>query len=133
MERRKYCQWGAAPFPSAVPGLKDVTFGGFDTLVIPKGSKHPKEAFEFIAFVNRQDVMEKLCSLHCKNSPLTKVSKEFIENHPNPYIEVFRRTGASPNAHGVPHVAVWPMISDEMSNAATRVYLQLATPEEALH
>ena len=47
-------------FPSAAAGLTDVTYCGFDTLVIPKGSRHKKEAFAFIAFVNRQNVMEKL-------------------------------------------------------------------------
>jgi multiple sugar transport system substrate-binding protein len=91
--------WAAAPFPSAV-GQQDVTFCPFDTLMIPKGAKHPKEAFEFIAYVNRQDVMEKLCSLHCKNSPLANVSENFIAHHPNPYIRVFEELSRSPNAYG---------------------------------
>ena len=63
---------GGGPFPSAVPGLEDVTFADFDALVIPQGARHKQEAFEFIAYVNRQDVMEKLCKLHCKNSPLAR-------------------------------------------------------------
>ena len=91
-------QWAVAPFPSAV-GQKDVTFCPFDTLSIPVGAKHPKEAFEFIAYVNRQDVMEKLCMLHCKNSPLAKVSEYFLTHHPNPYIKVFEDLSSSPNAH----------------------------------
>ena len=131
-QRKENYQWGVAPFPSAVPGLEDVTFCGFDTLVIPRGSQHKKEAFEFIAFVNRQDVMEKLNSLHCKNSPLAKVSREFIENHPNPYIDVFERLAASPNAYPLPEVGVWPQIADELNAAIQRVYLQRATPQEAL-
>lgn len=91
--------WAAAPFPSAVPGLKDVSYQTFDALCIPKGSKHKKEAFEFIAFVNRQDEMEKLCMAHCKNSPLAKVSDNFLHHHPNPYIGVFEELAWSPNAH----------------------------------
>jgi multiple sugar transport system substrate-binding protein len=91
--------WAAAPFPSNVPGLKDVTYCLFDALMIPHGCKHISEAFEFIAFVNRQNEMEKLCMLHCKNSPLTKVSENFLKNHPNPYIGVFEELAASPNAH----------------------------------
>jgi ABC-type glycerol-3-phosphate transport system substrate-binding protein len=93
-------QWGAAPFPSAVPGLDNVTFCAFDALMIPRGCKHKNEAFEFIAFVNRQDEMEKLCSLHCKNSPLEKVSENFITHHKNPFIQVFEDLARSPNAHG---------------------------------
>lgn len=91
--------WAAAPFPSAVPGLENVTYCPWDGLMIPRGCKHRSEAFEFIAYVNRQDVMEKLCSMHCKNSPLTKVSREFLEHHPNPYIRVFEDLANSPNAH----------------------------------
>jgi ABC-type glycerol-3-phosphate transport system substrate-binding protein len=68
--------------------------------MIPKGCKHPREAFEFIAYVNRQDVMEKLCMSHCKNSPLAKVSDNFLNHHPNRYIRVFEDLAASPNAHG---------------------------------
>ena len=131
-QRKQNYVWAAAAFPSAVPGLQDVTYAAFDMMVIPRGSKHPREAFEFIAFVNRQDVMEKLCSLHCENSPLTKVSDEFIRNHPNPYIDVFERLAASPNAQGASPVAIWPQIGDELTNAATRVNLQQASAREAL-
>jgi ABC-type glycerol-3-phosphate transport system substrate-binding protein len=92
--------WAAAPFPSDDPNLRNVTFCPFDALMIPKGCKHPREAFEFIAYVNRQDVMEKLCMSHCKNSPLAKVSDNFLNHHPNRYIRVFEDLAASPNAHG---------------------------------
>jgi ABC-type glycerol-3-phosphate transport system substrate-binding protein len=131
-KRRENYEWGVVPFPSSVPGVNDATFADFDALVIPRGARHPKEAFEFIAYVNRQDVMEKLCSLHCKNSPLRKVSAAFIQNHPNPYIDVFQRLAASPHAQGVPPVPIWPEVADELSNTAQRVYLLQATPEQAL-
>ena len=131
-QRRENYVWGAAPFPSAVPGLKDVTYCGFDILVIPRGAKHKKEAFEFIAYVNRQDVMEKLNMLHCKNSPLTKVSDKFLSEHPNPYIDVFEQLAASPNAHAVPLMPIWPEVADELGNTAQRIYLLEATPEAAL-
>jgi ABC-type glycerol-3-phosphate transport system substrate-binding protein len=91
--------WAAAPFPSAVPGLEDVTYCPWDALTIPRGCRHRAEAFEFIAYVNRQDVMEKLCEMHCKNSPLARVSRQFLEHHPNPYIGVFEELANSPNAH----------------------------------
>lgn len=131
-QRKQNYQWGVAPFPSAVPGLEDVSYCGFDTLVIPRGAKHKREAFEFMAYVNRQDVMEKLCSLHCKNSPLSKVSPAFFENHPNPYIDEFDRLANSPNAFGVPSLAIWPQVQDELNNAIQRVYLLQTTPKVAL-
>ena len=52
--------WAAAPFPTDVPGLEDVTTADCDVMVIPRGAAHPREAFEFIAFVQRQAVMERL-------------------------------------------------------------------------
>ncbi len=114
-DRLKRLQWAAAPFPSAVPGLKDVTVANFDTFVIPRGAKHPKEAFEFMAYVNRQDVMEKLCKMHSKNSPLAKVSRDFLEHHKNPYIQVFEDLANSPNAHSVPQIPIMPEVGTEMN------------------
>jgi multiple sugar transport system substrate-binding protein len=131
-QRRENYEWGAAPFPSAVAGQNDVTYGASDVLMIPRGARHKNEAFEFIAYVNRQDVMEKLNKLHCKNSPLTRVSRDFLENHTNPYIGVFEALAASPNAHSVPSVPIWPEVADEMSVVAQKVYLLQATPEQAL-
>jgi len=131
-ERRKICEWAAAPFPSS-DGRPNVTYAQFDVLVIPRGARHVKEAFEFIAFVNRQDISEKLCSMHCKDSPLANVSRAFIENHPNPYIEVFEELANSPNARAVPPVPTWPAVSDEMGVASEAVYTLRQTPEQALH
>lgn len=124
--------WAVAPFPSAVPGLENVSFCSFDVLMIPVGAKHPKEAFEFIAYVNRQDVCEKLNTLHCKNAQLRKVSRNFIENHPNPYIEIFQQLAASPNAHGVPPVPIWPQVQKELNDAGQAVALENANPAEVL-
>jgi multiple sugar transport system substrate-binding protein len=131
-QRLARCDWAVAPFPSAVPGLKDVTYATFDTLVIPKGSKHKREAFEFIAYVNRQPVMEKLCNLHSKNSPLRKVSQDFLEHHKNPYIRVFEQLANSPNARAVLSIPIMPEVSDEMNNAVQRIALMETTPEVAL-
>jgi multiple sugar transport system substrate-binding protein len=124
LERRKNYAWAAAPFPSAVEGLENVTYGTFDALVIPRGAKYKNEAFEFIAYVNRQDVMEKLCTLHCKNSPLATVSDTFLSRHPNPYISVYEELANSPNARGVPQIPIWQEVFDELQlNVAQRLAL----------
>jgi multiple sugar transport system substrate-binding protein len=131
-ERLKNYEWAVAPFPSAVPGLNDVAYCGFDVLTIPKGSHHKKEAFEFIAYVNRQDVMEKLCKLHCKNSPLAKVSDDFLNHHPNPYIRIFERLASSPNAQGPPQIPIMPEVGDDLNALSQQISLLQVTPEEAL-
>jgi multiple sugar transport system substrate-binding protein len=131
-ERRKNFTWAAAAFPSAVPGLEDVTYACFDAMVIPRQARHPKEAFEFIAYVNQQEVMERLCTFHCKNSPLAKVSENFLQHHPNPYIDVFDRLAASPNAHGIPQIPIWPEVVDEITAMSQRLILLETDPKTAL-
>lgn len=131
-QRKANYEWGAAPFPSAVPGLDNVAYCGFDVLVIPRGCRHRREAFEFIAFVNRQDIMEKLCNMHSKNSPLANVSDRFLREHVNPYIDVFETLASSPNARGLPEIPNWLELNDELRVAAQRVYELDATPRQAL-
>ena len=131
-KRRENYAWGAAPFPSAVPGMEDVAYCPFDVMVIPRGAKHPKAAFEFMAYVNSQPVMEKLCMMHCKNSPLREVSQNFLQHHPNPYIAVFEQLASSPNAKGLPPLGILPEVTDELTDVAQRVTLLEATPQVAL-
>jgi multiple sugar transport system substrate-binding protein len=130
-QRRENCSWAACPVPTARGTPKNVTYASMDILVIPRTAKHKDESFEFLAYVQRQDVMEKLNSLHCKNSPLAKSSPSFIANHPNPYIEVFEALAASPNAHPIPPLPVWNEVSSEIGVACEQVYLQQLTPEQA--
>ncbi|MCA1596730.1 MAG: ABC transporter substrate-binding protein [Chloroflexi bacterium] len=130
-QRQQNSEWGAAPFPSAI-GRDDITYANFDVLMIPRGAKHSKEAFEFIAFVNSEAETEKLNRLGCQDSPLRKVSQNFLQRHPNPYIGVFERLLASPHAYGVPPCPIWPEVGAEIDNATQRVALLQATPEQAL-
>lgn len=48
------------PYPADRPDLAGHANLSQDVLCIPRGAKHTKEAFEFIRFVQRQDVMEGL-------------------------------------------------------------------------
>ena len=126
--RKAKCDWGVAPFPSAAAGLSGVTYAAFDTFVIPKGAKHPAEAFEFIAYVNRQSVMEHLCDMHSKNSPLANVSDDFVQHHKNPFIDVWDELARSPNAHGIPQVPTWPQAADELTSLLQQLVLQPDLP-----
>jgi multiple sugar transport system substrate-binding protein len=145
-ERAENFEWAVAPFPSVLsgemvksPGFKEsdlidegVTWCASDMLGIPRGSKHPREAFEFIAYVNRQDVMEKLCKLHCKNTPLARHSETWYQTHPNPYVNIFDRLASSPNAHTLPPIATWPMVREELTAVVQRVGLLQQEPQSAL-
>ncbi len=128
-----HLEWAAAPFPAKDPArFPLVTLAECDVLLIPKGAAHPKEAFEFIRYVNSPGPMEKLCLGQRKFSPFVKVSDEFLRHHPNPYIQTFIELARSPNARSVPRLTVWAEYSDEMNVAADRVISLQATPQEAL-
>lgn len=107
--------WAADAFPSAVPGLKDVTICPFDVLCIPRGAKHKKEAFDFMAYLNERENMERLARLHCTPSPLMDVSEGFFRYHPNPYIDVFERTSGGPNAHHEPQSPTSPEVGGDLN------------------
>ncbi len=127
-------EWGVAPCPAA-PGVSDhapVTLAESDVVVIPRGAKHPREAFEFIRYLQRQEVAEKLARLQRKFTALREVSPDFVANHPNPAIGEFIKLARSPGAHFLPRLSMWREYEIEMSIASMRVRYLLMTPEEAL-
>jgi multiple sugar transport system substrate-binding protein len=103
-----------------------------DALVIPTGSQHPEEAWTFIQYTQRQDVMEELCLGQRKHTPLAQVSEAFYANHPHPYIRLFRELGASPNAWSSPQTRVWSEYRRELQTAVDQISNLTLTPAEAL-
>lgn len=133
-QHNKNLKWKAAPFPYPKdrPDMKNNTNILLDVLVIPRGAKHPKEAFEFIKYVQTQKAMEKLCLLQKKHSPLLAVTDEFYANHPNPNIKLFAELAKSPSAYAFPQIGMWPEIEQEIGVAFEEVWLMNKTTKEAL-
>ncbi len=127
-------KWGAVPFPYPKdhPELKGITIADEDILCIPRGAKHPDEAFEFIKFVQSQKGMEMLCMGQRKNSPLKKVSPEFYAKHPNPFIHLFTDLPKGPHTISTPKIGIWPEYNDELIAAFDEVVLKSKTPKQAL-
>lgn len=122
-------EWGVAPFPSVDPEkFPNVTIAECDVLVIPKGSKHVKEAFRFLQYVSSQAVLEKLCLGQRKFSPLREVSPDFYKRHPNPRIKVFVDLAWSPNALLAPRQILWPQIKSALSVAIDQELLKGEDP-----
>jgi len=117
-------EWGVAAFPSVDPErLPDVTAAMCDVMVIPAGARHPREAFAFMAFVNRRAEIEKLCLGQGKFSPLRVVSPGFYKRHPNPDIQIFARLAASPNARIMPPYAICTEYMDALTTATNEMIL----------
>ncbi|KAA0217447.1 MAG: extracellular solute-binding protein [Leptolyngbya sp. PLA3] len=115
----------AAPVPLA-PGLPEPDrprgLLEADVIMIPRGCPHPEEAYQFLQFTQRQDVQEKLCSLHCKPSPLREVSEQFRRTHPNPAVDVFDAIAKSPRVSVLPQTSVWERFADETTSAFDAVW-----------
>ena len=127
-------EWAAVPFPHpANSSLTDTTFVDEDVIVIPRGAKHPKEAFEFMKFVESQKEMELLCMGQRKHTPLMEVSETFYKNHPNPFIRLFAELPRKGHTFFPPQIGIWPEYQAEMNNAFDEIALIQKTPREALN
>ena len=128
--------FGVAPIPTTVETPRrgvSTTIVDTDCILIPKGSKHPKEAFEFIAWLLRPENLEELCTLQGKFSPLLISDRDnFIKKHPHPYIKVFIDLAKSPNATFFPQAPFYEMYRRELKRAFEAVIRLDKTPKEAL-
>ncbi|HXQ81244.1 MAG TPA: ABC transporter substrate-binding protein [Opitutaceae bacterium] len=127
-------EWGAAACPAAA-GVADgapMTVAQADVVVIPRGARHPREAFEFIRYLQRQEVAEKLARSQQKFTALSQVSEGFLAAHPNPAIRLFIGLARSPGARALPRLSIWREYNAEMSVAADRVQNLGYTPAAAL-
>jgi ABC-type glycerol-3-phosphate transport system substrate-binding protein len=93
-----------------------------DVLAIPRGARRPEEAFEFLAYVQRPEVLEELATAHCKPSPLRGVSEGFRRAHPNPHVGVFEGVAKSPAVMTAPPTRVWPQYADLIGAAFDRIW-----------
>ena len=125
-------KWGAAKTYN-IDG-EESTIVNCDCISIPKGSKHPKEAFEFIKWLVEQENMEELCIKQKKFSPLIASDNEtFIKKHPNPYIKVFIDLAKSKNAEYFPTSISYQLYKRELLRAFESVMKQNIDPEIALN
>ncbi len=127
-------EWKAAAFPHPAnrPDLFGPTDVDADQLVIPTGSKHPTEAFEFIAFVSSQEAMEMLCLGQKKHSPLLVMSDEFRTKHPHPYLELFHSLSSGPGRYSAPRVGVYNEYLRALVGAIDEIQNLRTPPKEAL-
>lgn len=135
--------YGVAAWPAVRPDESaPFTMIEGDMLVIPRGAKHPREAWEFLKFINsnnpRAETKDELrgieltCFLQEKSSPLRVWSPYFTEHHPHPFIHVFRELARSSRATHVPYMGVWQEYQREINIAFDKVRLLETTPEQAM-
>jgi len=84
----KNLEFGVAPIPTADGVKGPVTWAGGYSLVVPKGAKHPQEAFEFIKFFSTDGA-----AIYQKQFPSFLLAKKsLLESHPqqnDPFFKQF--------------------------------------------
>ena len=127
-------RWAAAPFPYPKdrPDLNGHTIIDQDVCVVLKNCKHRDEAIEFLAYLQKQGPMEKLCLGQKKSSPLRVKSAEFWAKQDNPYIHLFDDMAYSKSSFASPKLGIWAEYGAEITSELDEVSLLRKTPEEAV-
>jgi ABC-type glycerol-3-phosphate transport system substrate-binding protein len=123
--------YGVAPFPSVTAARQNV-FASTDVFVIPRGARRPREAMVFLDYVLRQDVMEGLCSAHCKVSPFKRPGADFFSGHPNRHIRVFDEMASSRAAFGFPQMPMFSEVTTELLFMLENILRGAREPGEAI-
>ncbi len=135
-------EYGVAPWPQILPDQANFTVADCDLLAIPRGAKHPQEAWAFIKFVSsinphaqREEEllgMELLCYRQKKISPLRQWSPFFEQHHPHRHIALFRQLAESPHAIHIPKIGIWLEYRRELDSVFENARLMLKPNDDAL-
>ena len=142
--------YGVAPFPTA--DGRRIAYCEQDIIVIPRGARHPDEAWRFLEWLYTSPPItvpqaahgmgadapplrpvERLCWMHCKNSPLRSSSPAFFKTHPNPAIHLHDELAKAEGATLCPQLPNWPEVQAEFAAAYRDIWHTGAPAEDRLH
>ena len=133
---------GCMRWPVVTPGVTDYTSAGCDIVIIPRGSRHPEAAWEFIRYLCSNNPqaetpgelagLERAAWQMRRISPLREWSPVFAREHPNPDIALFRELSETTNANFTPKFAIAREYESEMATLIERVALLGHDPLTAL-
>ncbi len=120
--------YGIAPIPAGPDGDRG-TYGVTDSIIMFANSGNKDEAWQFLDYLFTQEPRSEFTRGEGFLPVNKAVSEEpaFTENED---LKVF--ASVLPDARFAPVVTGWEEIADVMSSALQRVYLDQATPEEAM-
>jgi len=127
---RPQLEFGVAPFPCAegVPGPRSLM--ECDVLAIPRGCKHPREAWTFVLWVQREG-MAILGRLQGKNLAIHRPPPWFHQGHPNLELAVFEQLAEAQHSFIYPQMLVGQEYRDEMIRTFEHIW-NWPVPEEPL-
>lgn len=126
-------QVGAAPFPAPAnhANLTGTSYIDTNPQVIPAGSPHPKEAFEFIQWETTNPQLAAEYSTLVVNLPqLKSVPSTPLFRDPN--FQVFVKESAGSNAHQLPMNPISVQFATNLGTTEQAALLGKSTPQQAL-
>ena len=125
-------EYGVAPLPYPPGGRAKTSLTEGNFFIVPKGAKHPKEAWEFIKWFCSEEATEEFDSKIYNVPPLKSVAYKpgsvFTKWPMNVFVDIF----ASPNGKHDPYIPVLEEYITEMGAAQEAVIYGKKTPKEAL-
>jgi len=120
-------EYGITPIPSPPDGEKNSTWCGGWSLVVPKGSKHPKEAAEFILYMTTKGAIK-----YAVDTTHFATSKESVQKlvEANPEQKLF--ADLLPTAHCRPVIPVGTLLWDKLTEAWNYALYGEKSVEQAL-
>ena len=109
--------YGTAPAPTDDPALYGAGHIGGDIVAIPRGSKHPSEAWLLIKFLATDTAAEVHLSNVLRNLPVTNASLQSPDILPDPNFKTFFPIFANPKSEFIPTITV---VGPAYANAITR-------------
>jgi multiple sugar transport system substrate-binding protein len=135
---RPQMHYGVAslPYPAAQPERRGTVWLGGNLLCIPRGARHPKEAWDFLAWTQSPKAQEMLAdTLH--NVPnIRSVTRDPTLRQGaswRPYFGRFMDLADSPNAQFFPVLPVASIYVNQLANAVDSVCYGNKGPQQALH
>jgi multiple sugar transport system substrate-binding protein len=121
---RPHLKYGAVPFPplAGVPGPRSLM--NEDVIGIPRGCKHPEEAWRFVHWV-QTDGLPIVCRLQGKHLPIKlppEADRKFRQAHPNRFLEVFDSLAKSPHSFILPRATIWREYHDDYRRAFDHIW-----------
>lgn len=126
-------QIGTAPFPAPASERRRTGTSYLDTnpQIIPTGSPHPKQAFEFIKWeTTNSKLTAEFASLVINLPQLKHVPQTPLFKNPN--FQVFVHEANNPDAHQLPQNAISSQFTTNLGNAEQAALLGKQTPQKAL-
>jgi multiple sugar transport system substrate-binding protein len=124
------------PYPSKHPELEGTTYIGGNFFCIPSGSRHPKEAWEFLRWTQNSRAQELFSSvMHGVPNMLAVLGSPRLTtgSRHNRAFGVVCRIAANPNARWFPATPVNNLYLSELNTAVQLAARNKKTPEQALH